>query len=264
MSNRDRFKEIDQISKNFNIIENSLKLLINNNSYKYIDTNSLSNILSYNMYIPNFVKITKKDMKFNDNNNEDFRKEYEKIKNESAGLFVKKNNDDIKFHNEEKKDKLNKKISSQMKSQEQINPNLIMNNIFSEKDENEINNISKNINYGNNIFTINENKTEKSEINRVYNEIKHQINKYVKNNEKLDVKKQLSNYILENKNDQTYYDLKQETLCINNKMVCVIYLENQKIKKIFTINNGKSFEKEDDILYLLNQIKSDLEKNINN
>ena len=59
-----------------------------------------------------------------------------------------------------------------MKSQEQINPNLIMNNIFSEKDENEINNISKNINYGNNIFTINENKTEKSEINRVYNEIK--------------------------------------------------------------------------------------------
>ena len=264
MSNRDRFKEIDQISKNFNIIENSLKLLINNNSYKYIDTNSLSNILSYNMYIPNFVKITKKDMKFNDNNNEDFRKEYEKIKNESAGLFVKKNNDDIKFHNEEKKDKLNKKIShfqSQMKSQEQINPNLNMNNIFSEKDENEINNISKNINYGNNIFTINENKTEKSEINRVYNEIKHQINKYVKNNEKLDVKKQLSNYILEN--NQTY-NLKQETLCINNKMVCVIYLENQKIKKIFTINNGKTFEKEDDILYLLNQIKSDLEKNINN
>ena len=264
MSNRDRFKEIDQITKNFNIIENSLKLLINNNSYKYIDTNSLSNILSYNMYIPNFVKIAKKNMKFNDNNNEDFRKEYEKIKNESAGLFVKKNNDDIKFHNEEKKDKSNKKISSQMKSQEQINPNLNMNNIFSEKDENEINNISKNINYGNNNFTINENKTEKSEINRVYNEIKHQINKYVKNNEKLDVKKQLSNYILENKNDQTYYDLKQETLCINNKMVCVIYLENQKIKKIFTINNGKSFEKEDDILYLLNQIKSDLEKNINN
>ena len=264
MSNRDRFKEIDQISKNFNIIENSLKLLINNNSYKYIDTNSLSNILSYNMYIPNFVKITKKDMKFNDNNNEDFRKEYEKIKNESAGLFVKKNNDDIKFHNEEKKDKLNKKIShfqSQMKSQEQINPNLIMNNIFSEKDENEINNISKNINYGNNIFTINENKTEKSEINSVYNEIKQKINKYVKNNEKLDVKKQLSNYILEN--NQTY-NLKQETLCINNKMVCVIYLENQKIKKIFTINNGKTFEKEDDILYLLNQIKSDLEKNINN
>jgi len=264
MSNRDRFKEIDQITKNFNIIENSLKLLINNNSYKYIDTNSINNILSYNMYIPNFVKITKKDMKFNDNNNEDFRKEYEKIKNESAGLFVKKNNDDIKFHNEEKKDKLNKKIShfqSQMKSQEQINPNLIMNNIFSEKDENEINNISKNINYGNNNFTINENKTEKSEINRVYNEIKHQINKYVKNNEKLDVKKQLSNYILEN--NQTY-NLKQETLCINNKMVSVIYLENQKIKKIFTINNGKSFEKEDDILYLLNQIKSDLEKNINN
>ena len=261
MSNRDGFKEIDQITKNFNIIENSLKLLINNNSYKYIDTNSLSNILSYNMYIPNFVKIAKKNMKFNDNNNEDFRKEYEKIKNESAGLFVKKNNDDIKFHNEEKKDKLNKKISSQMKSQEQINPNLNMNNIFSEKDENEINNISKNINYGNNIFTINENKTEKSEINRVYNEIKHQINKYVKNNEKLDVKKQLSNYILEN--NQTY-NLKQETLCINNKMVCVIYLENQKIKKIFTINNGKSFEKEDDILYLLNQIKSDLEKNINN
>ena len=128
MSNRDRFKEIDQISKNFNIIENSLKLLINNNSYKYIDTNSLSNILSYNMYIPNFVKIAKKNMKFNDNNNEDFRKEYEKIKNESASLFVKKNNDDIKFQNEEKKDKLNKKISSQMKSQEQINPNLIMNN----------------------------------------------------------------------------------------------------------------------------------------
>ena len=148
-----------------------------------------------------------------------------------------------------------------MKSQEQINPNLNMNNIFSEKDENEINNISKNINYGNNIFTINDNKTEKSEINSVYNEIKQQINKYVKNNEKLDVKKQLSNYILEN--NQTY-NLKQETLCINNKMVCVIYLENQKIKKIFTINNGKSFEKEDDILYLLNQIKSDLEKNINN
>ena len=264
MSNRDIFKEIDQITKNFNIIENSLKLLINNNSYKYIDTNSLSNILSYNMYIPNFVKIAKKNMKFNDNNNEDFRKEYEKIKNESAGLFVKKNNDDIKFHNEEKKDKLNKKISSQMKSQEQINPNLNMNNIFSEKDENEINNISKNINYGNNIFTINENKTEKSEINSVYNEIKQKINKYVKNNKKLDVKKQLSNYILENKNDQTYYNLKQETLCINNKMVCVIYLENQKIKKIFTINNGKTFEKEDDILYLLNQIKSDLEKNINN
>ena len=261
MSNRDRFKEIDQITKNFNIIENSLKLLINNNSYKYIDTNSLSNILSYNMYIPNFVKIAKKNMKFNDNNNEDFRKEYEKIKNESAGLFVKKNNDDIKFHNEEKKDKLNKKISSQMKSQEQINPNLNMNNIFSEKDENEINNISKNINYGNNNFTINENKTEKSEINRVYNEIKHQINKYVKNNEKLDVKKQLSNYILEN--NQTY-NLKQETLCINNKMVSVIYLENQKIKKIFTINNGKTFEKEDDILYLLNQIKLDFEKNINN
>ena len=148
-----------------------------------------------------------------------------------------------------------------MKSQEQINPNLIMNNIFSEKDENEINNISKNINYGNNIFTINENKTEKSEINSVYNEIKQKINKYVKNNEKLDVKKQLSNYILEN--NQTY-NLKQETLCINNKMVSVIYLENQKIKKIFTINNGKSFEKEDDILYLLNQLKSDLEKSINN
>jgi len=262
MSNRDGFKEIDQISKNFNIIENSLKLLINNNSYKYIDTNSINNILSYNMYIPNFVKITKKDMKFNDNNNEDFRKEYEKIKNESASLFVKKNNDDIKFQNEEKKDKLNKKIShfqSQMKSQEQINPNLIMNNIFSEKDENEINNISKNINYGNNIFTINENKTEKSEINSVYNEIKQKINKYV--NGKLDVKKQLSNYILEF--DQTY-NLKQETLCINNKMVCVIYLENQKIKKIFTINNGKTFEKEDDILYLLNQLKSDLEKSINN
>ena len=47
-------------------------------------------------------------------------------------------------------------------------------------------------------------------------------------------------------------------------MVSVIYLENQKIKKIFTINNGKSFEKEDDILYLLNQLKSDLEKSINN
>ena len=71
----------------------------------------------------------------------------------------------------------------------------------------------------------------------------------------------MSNYILEN--NQTY-NLKQETLCINNKMVRVIYLENLKIKKIFTINNGKSFEKEDDILYLLNQIKSDLEKNINN
>ena len=64
-------------------------------------------------------------------------------------------------------------------------------------------------------------------------------------------------------NENEYFKI-QETIIINNEPICVVYLINNHISKIFSINEAKECNDEEDIKFILEHIKSEFEKIINN
>ena len=93
---------------------------------------------------------------------------------------------------------------------------------------------------------------EKNEIGDIYNEIKRIYEVYANNN------KGVQEHIIY-KNESNYYK-KEETIFINNEAICTIYFSSGNIIKIFLINENKSYDKEDDIKYILENIKKEFKK----
>ena len=93
---------------------------------------------------------------------------------------------------------------------------------------------------------------EKNEIGDIYNEIKRIYEVYTNNN------KGVQEHIIY-KNESNYYK-KEETIFINNEAICTIYFSSGNIIKIFLINENKSYDKEDDIKYILENIKKEFKK----
>ena len=96
-----------------------------------------------------------------------------------------------------------------------------------------------------------EEKTKENEENdNIYNDIKDLFNKYNKNN-----KDEKQNIIYEYK--EGFFE-QNETIIIENKPICIVYLNRNHINKIYLINDQSSIEDDKDIKDVLNKIKNEL------
>ena len=115
-------------------------------------------------------------------------------------------------------------------------------------------------NYGNIIFSGKKRCSEQTkklrDIEITYDEIKRKYNSFMNNNK--NSKEQII-IIYENQRNNSQ---KEETIIINNSPVCIIYSSQGKINNIFLIKEKQNYDKEDDLIFILEKIKKEFEKHI--
>ena len=222
-------KEKNAIEKNFIKMKFSLEEFIK--SKVELDKNAINKTLANNLFIHSFFKKAKPDIIKNLSHNNNINKnKLEVIKNLSLIHDINSNQN-----------------SYQNSYQGNISSNDKNNILESDSKENTIK-----TNLGKKRYL--DEQKEKNEIGDIYNEIKRIYEVYTNNN------KGVQEHIIY-KNESNYYK-KEETIFINNEAICTIYFSSGNIIKIFLINENKSYDKEDDIKYILENIKKEFKKNI--
>ena len=136
--------------------------------------------------------------------------------------------------------------------------NINYRNISPSKD---INNFSDNCNKLN-FLGLKRNLENEQEIDKnklIYDEIKKMYNEYLNNN-----KNKLENINIKIYSNENEYFKIQETIIINNEPIYIVYLINEHITKIFSINEEKNYNDEENINKILKEVKSKIEKITNN
>ena len=104
-------------------------------------------------------------------------------------------------------------------------------------------------------------KEKEEEIDKnklIYDEIKKKYNEYLNNDKNFP-----KNIIKIFPNENEYFKM-QETIVINDTPFCVVYSDNNYIRKIRAINENKDFYDEKNINFILEYVKSEIEKIIKN
>ena len=230
------------IESNFCKINGLLKQFINSNIK--IEQKDLEDNFANNLFIPSFFK----NKRFNEIYNS------QKIGNNN-------NNNELKLVENSKEE--NKKETNYFNNILNNNPKKLLNNISSDiitqnnnLDQN-LNKISSHINLGNNILGKKrkiDHVKENNEIKIIHEEIKKIYNEYMQNNKIKDKTKQ--NILIYN-HPSGYFET-EETIIIQNKPFCVIYLNREDIIKIYLIKEQNNYENEKDIKSILEKVKSEL------
>jgi Txe/YoeB family toxin of Txe-Axe toxin-antitoxin module len=224
---------------------NFLKNMKNDNFKFLID------IIDNNLYVSSIFKTNKEKIDINN----DFLPKYEEKENKNNqntenNIFVykTKNSDDDNYIK---------------KANESTKLNINVNNIVFIEDNN-IENLDK-ISGRINLTNMNNNNSDSQFLRKkrnvgegeknnsikqaLYDEIKEIHNEYKKKAEKANV--QCGLQIIEqgilNKN---------ERIIIDNFLICIIYLDNQRINKIFLVEKGETIENDKSIIEVLEQIKA--------
>ena len=96
-----------------------------------------------------------------------------------------------------------------------------------------------------------DNKNEEN--NNIYKEIKELFNKYKNNMKDKDIKNDIK--IFEHK---VGFFEQNDTIIIEEKPICVVYLNKEHINKIYLINEKNIIEDDNDIKDILIKLKDDL------
>ena len=220
----------DAIEKNFIKMKFSLEKFIK--SKVELDKNDINKTLKNNLFIHSFFKKAKPDIIKNLSHNNNINKnKLEVIKNLSLIHDINSNQN-----------------SNQNSYQGNISSNDKNNYLESDSKENTIK-----TNLGKKRYL--DEQKEKNEIGDIYNEIKRIYEVYTNNNEGVQ-----EHIIYKNESNESNYYKKEETIFINNEAICTIYFSSGNIIKIFLINENKSYDKEDDIKYILEKIKKEFKK----
>ena len=220
----------DAIEKNFIKMKFSLEKFIK--SKVELDKNAINKTLANNLFIHSFFKKAKPDIIKNLSHNNNINKnKLEVIKNLSLIHDINSNQN-----------------SNQNSYQGNISSNDKNNYLESDSKENTIK-----TNLGKKRYL--DEQKEKNEIGDIYNEIKRIYEVYTNNNEGVQ-----EHIIYKNESNESNYYKKEETIFINNEAICTIYFSSGNIIKIFLINENKSYDKEDDIKYILEKIKKEFKK----
>ena len=283
-NNNDRLELRENPFKNaLKNAEDKLKLLIKN-SDNYKDSNIIKKVLDENI---NVIPIFKKSKYFNYITNDITEK-----KSDEKNINTKSNDNltvkSLNIHNNKEK---NNNINNQYNNKTNINseryiyhsnevktglygPNINVQNIIVKlpqnlenitsrintqnnmNDNNLLLNINSNINLNSNTKQFIGNKrnldrnVEKTEKENIYDEIKKLFNNIKNKSKELP-----ENKILENKND---FFNKNETIIMESKPFCIIYLFRSVIQKIFLVNDKSIISDDQGIIEILNKIKNDI------
>ena len=243
-----------KISDNFKRIKDETNKIINSNNKN--EQKYLKDILDSNLLVPSVFKNKRIDKLFNASKNISSHQILKLFENKT-----KINKNDILLNNNNDYNIKNSPRNIQNNISFNIN---VQNNIFN----NQYDNISGRNNSEKNILNkkrkLNKEKVKEkekenikeneNEIKTIYKEIKNIYNDFIKNNEIEDKQKQ-NIIIYENK--RGYFE-RQETIVIKNP-VCVIYFNREDIKNIFLIKEEKMCDIEEEIKFVLEQIKSEIQ-----
>ena len=284
-------------SENYNDLNNinNIQKAFENNIYisSYFKKKKFENNINYNF----FPKFSEEKINFFNSNNINKNKEDKNnkidlpnINTNHEAIYLSNNNNNNNLNNKNNNSINNsnpinntffihKEDNRYQKSNEStkvyISPSInVQNFIISNKNLDEIsghinsnNNLNDNkmlLNFNSNINVNNNNNSEllgkkrnldektkeKEENDNIYNEIKELFNKYNKNN-----KDDKQNIIYDHK---IGFFEQNDTIIIEKKAICIIYLNRNHINKIYLINDQSSIEDEKDIKDVLIKIKNDL------
>lgn len=226
-------------------MKNKLNNLLNNKNNKPIidSSNILQKIIDNNLYINNIYKSKKFDLNINDAFLPSYKEE--NINNNNDKLINISNMDKDNFL--EKKNELGKDIIINVNNMLFINNNSLEN---LDKITGHIN-LSNNKNYENLKLLENKRKRKENKIDmEIYDDIKKIYYEYRKGN------KNCQNIFIYEKNKG--YLEKNETIIIDNKPACVIYLKNNIINKIYLINEEEEVTEPETIKNVLNQMRQEI------
>ena len=257
------YQNVDKTGNNYKYQKNQYKFkniiqdMINNKSNLVFNKIEIQNQINSNLFVPHSFKNKRiyKDFQSSNQNfmDRELKLKRQKIKEEkSISSNIKKNLVNINNN-------LNENIN--------ISPNNQQKNKISNIDNQNIS-TSKDLNYFSEKCEqldflrkkrILEKEKEIDNNKLIYEEIKKMYNEYLNNN-----KNSLEDINIKLFSNENEYFKIQETIIINNEPICVVYLINNHISKIFSINEAKKYNDEEDIKFILEHIKSEFEKIINN
>ena len=284
--NNNKQHNINPFTKALENIKENLNNIINNKE-KYNDSNAIKEVFYKHLYISSFFKSKKIDNINNSIFNQKYSGDtihYSNSKNinntkDNSLTNININYNKERINNQNNNNRNNNPINSNFVTQKNdnlykksnestkvyISPNINVQNYII--NHNNLNGISGNINSYNNLndnqilLNINSNINVKNnninligkkrnlddkkneENNNIYNEIKDLFNKYKKNIKDENI--QNDNKIFEN--NVGFFE-QNDTVIINKKPVCVIYLNKNHIYKIYLINERNTIEDDTDII----------------
>jgi len=249
--NRVESQYINEIIKNIDKMKNSIRQLFNNKPNNKLYKNEFQNCLDNNLFVPIFYKTKRYNKEFNISkkinlgNDETFPKKKEKEEfnsfKDSKNIIINNNNNDNLDNIQANQ---NNNISSKINVQNIILYNNNLDQISSKISQGEFLRKKRNI----------DKENETNIIKGLYNEIKNIYNKYNNNNNQEE-----NNHIIIYTHQSGYFD-KQETIVIKGQPVSVLYLKRGIITSIFSIKENITYDDEDDIKSILEQLKSDFEQ----
>jgi len=280
-NNKNNFKaELCRLKNSFKKLQLSVVDIIENQSFNFKDF--LINNL--NIQIPN---TNKKDIHINGHHHHQQDVTIENnIQKEMMAIpisYMSEKNDDI-FKNDlvnindlnnliltNKENDINNNIMIEKNSNSLIsslnNNNNFLQNIENTNSINNDNNSTNNINNksnssNNNLFVVKTPKNEKK-IKKLLNNKRNDKKEKHKTNKKEDIFDQiLSLYQINNNNLNNFIiinnkmkNLDRHTISVDGQKILDVFISNGKIKKIFSYNNNKIYNKEKDITLQLNSIK---------
>ena len=297
--NRNNELKIDPLKKALEEAKNKLVNLLNNlEKFKLNnDSKSIQNVINENKYV---MTCYKKDILSQNNNsnnsNNCMRKKLEEDINNKSNNYINKNCDrnsykfiypQIKKEGIKNVNDINYKKNYSKKYNDENNINRQVGEVrkgFYESNKNaqnlelkiSNNNQANNLIYNNKFSIINSNiNINNPNPNDKIKFIGNKRNHDVRNNEKTEKEilyeeiKELynqkkNNFTQENKiyEQKTGFFEGYETLIIDGKATCIVYLNRSLITKIYLISEQMTIEEDNDIIEVLNKIKNDLKKKL--
>lgn len=238
----------DPFNSELQKMKNKLNSLLNNKNNKSIidSSNNLQKIIDNNLYINSIYKSKKIDLNINDAFLPPYKEDNINIKDTNDKLF-----------NINKMDKNNISEKQNESTRYIFKPHIHVNNILfiNNNSSENLDKITSHINLPNNNYDnlkLLENKRKRNDsiVDTIYTEIKGIYNNYKnknKNSQGISIYEKNKGYLEKN-----------ETVIIDEKPICVIYLKENRINKIYLISEEAEVTEHDTIINILNQIKQDI------
>ena len=226
-------------------------------NYTIKSTNTIDN--KSNKNLSQILRINSNQEKINSNNNENNYPQNDNISNNDEDYLIQNSNEETKQINN------NHYLQNFLKQFSKLEGISNKINISNKIDKNLLLNINSNINFNNyndkNIFIGNKRYLEQKKINEktekenIYDEIKRLIDLYNNIIKKNNINDEKENKIYPHKIG--FFET-TETLIIDGKPTCIVYLNRSIINKIYLIVDEISILQDKEIIDILNNIKNDL------